>query len=128
MTPQIKTDAAALLACVAELLSEPTRWTKGAAARTVGNAQCTPEASNAVCWCLTGAVERCGYPTGTARNVALSALSAAILLRNGLEPDSGLHSRPVARLQFWNDSALRWHGEVVAVIAEARSRLTAETG
>ena len=124
-----KTSAAAILADVSELLSEPTRWTKGTAARLADNLPVAANHPHARCWCLTGAVDHCGYRArrGTpAMILATRALSSAILLNDGLEPDPGIRGGGVYdRVAIWNDMAEREHGEIVAVIAEARARLAA---
>lgn len=43
---------------VAELLEDPGRWTKKANARTWWRFSTDPNASNARCWCIMGAIQK----------------------------------------------------------------------
>lgn len=52
--PEVK----AKLQEVRALLSDPSRWTKGAFARDASGHNTMPSAGNAVCWCLNGAVRK----------------------------------------------------------------------
>jgi hypothetical protein len=42
-----------------ELLSDSSKWTKGAGARDNDGIRCSPASPDAVCWCLFGAITRC---------------------------------------------------------------------
>lgn len=44
---------------IKELLSDETRWTKGAGARDKDGHLCSTNDEAAVCWCLAGAINRC---------------------------------------------------------------------
>jgi len=47
---------------VCELLSDETKWTKGAFARDVKGVECSPNTWVAQSWCLLGAISKCyGY-------------------------------------------------------------------
>lgn len=47
-----------ILVAAKELLSDPSRWTKGALARNENGEQISYNATTATCWCTVGAVAR----------------------------------------------------------------------
>ena len=53
--PRLVGDA---IMAVLELLADPDRWTRGAAARDAAGRPCSPTSSTAVAWSLDGAIER----------------------------------------------------------------------
>jgi len=44
---------------IRELLSDESKWCKGAIARAVSGFEVKPESEDAVCWCIGGAFELC---------------------------------------------------------------------
>lgn len=44
---------------VQELLSDRSKWTQGRLARDARGIPCSPRSSEAVCWCVYGALDKC---------------------------------------------------------------------
>ena len=76
---------------VLELLSDESKWTKGAAARDVSGKDVASRSRAAVSWCLLGAVHKC-YSTSE------KADRAACALREAVEALYGFYS-----LVLWQD-------------------------
>lgn len=91
------------LRAVRKLLSKPERWTKHANARRADGEPTALHARQATCWCLGGAVGKCGTSGDSAWN-AMKALVKAQRL-----------SQPM-RLSIWNDAPRRTHADVLALL------------
>ncbi len=85
---------------VRDLLTDESKWTKDTYARDKDGNATTPGASDAVCWCLVGALERCYIPTS----------------------EFGLVYERLARrtdgAAKWNDASERTFPEVRALVEE----------
>jgi hypothetical protein len=91
-------------------ISSPTNWCRGAGARDTQGQPCGSFSTNAVCWCVGGAIEReCAQDFGFRMEVeALVAKHAGCGART---------------LHKWNDEKGRTHGEVVAAVDAAIAEL-----
>lgn len=70
------------LRAVRELLSDPSRWTRGAYARDAEGNYANASGPNAVCWCAVGAFEKVtGYKSG-----AISRSIDSLLRLWGFDP------------------------------------------
>ena len=79
MARDYKAEAATILERMATLLASPDRWTKRTSALDADGAACASLADEAVCWCLTGALDRCGFRlSGGGTLYAAYALRTAI--------------------------------------------------
>lgn len=87
-----------------ELIADPKKWTKYAAARDHHGASVSPRDRRAACFCARAAIRRCYGFDGEA--AALAAVAAAI-------PGDGA---PHSKLIDWNDRPERTHAEVVALL------------
>lgn len=83
------------------LLSDENRWTRGKYARNKEGVGVPPESEEAVCWCLTGAIERIGQ-TPNERTQLFIQLSV---------PLTG-----ITNLQYFNDNCT--HQELLQLIKE----------
>jgi len=54
---------------IRELLSDESKWTKGASTRDVAGRPVNPLDTAAVCWCLDGAAEKCAVGFNEYRDV-----------------------------------------------------------
>lgn len=72
---------------VKDLLNIPRRWIKRRSAQRDDGRECPPTDPLAVCFCLTGGIDRC-YPPGSAREEARRRLREAIryVLGRDMEP------------------------------------------
>lgn len=106
------------------LISDPSRWTKGAEARDIGGKSISSRSDSAVCFCSSGAVEhivwrdRASCPVST--NKALFA--GLIALCEEVERDTG-YRKPI---EVWNDNEARTHEEVLTLFDLAIERLEEE--
>jgi hypothetical protein len=91
---------------VAELLSDPARWTQGYYARDAKGALVGPASQRAVCWCLLGAIVRVYGRRGHS-----SCLVASLREALNLPPD--------VTLTNWNDAPARTHAEVLDLCRRA---------
>lgn len=87
---------------VRDLLTDESKWTKNASARAACGSERFPTATDATCWCLTAAVERC-YPSGYAD--VFNRIRERLRLGN--------HS-----IVHWNDQKGRTFPEVRALVEE----------
>lgn len=86
---------------IKELLTDESKWTKGAFARTIDNAQICSASQLAVCFCLQGAMFRCYTILDEFRVTRIKILKE---LRSG---DS---------IASWNDAPERTFAEVKALV------------
>lgn len=70
---------------VLELLTDKTKWTKRAYARNQDGESCSSRHSEAVCWCLSGAINACYPYNDAARYEAQKKVEAAIATLCGFE-------------------------------------------
>lgn len=90
-----------------ELLSDPSRWTKGATARnSIGNIVSSYDPT-AVCFCLIGAIFRI-YPDDYP-----NAFNERVAIHKQLEGRLSNHD-----IVGWNDAPERTHEEVLALLKE----------
>lgn len=93
-----------------ELLAKPEHWTKGhMAVDALGN-EVSARSTEAVCFCLLGALVRCyndGTVEGTSRYVRVRSELRERVKQLGLSGIIG-----------WNDDDVRTHEEVLAVLKE----------
>jgi len=83
---------------VRELLSDETKWTRGALARNAQGIRVAPDASDATAWCVIGALRRCyGRDPTDAYDRLLQAVGYESVL-------------------FWNDEPIRGFTEVKALV------------
>ena len=102
---QINDKAVALLERAAVFVG--IGWTQGAAARNAASAPVSATATEAVCWCATGALLIASYRVGllklsggdetAVRRAAKDALEKLIRGYTGLTPDRG------GLIAYWND-------------------------
>ena len=83
-----------------ELLSDPSKWTQRVNARNSNGIPTLSFASNAVCFCLYGAMCRC-YPNEEERSRVQRELHSNVPLRN---------------VAAWNDAPERTHAEVLELV------------
>ena len=103
------------LAALDALFCDESKWTRGAFGRTASGDSCTSWDSFAVCWCLSGGINRVCRNTSDALPAAQTAereLRGALLID---EPILG-----------WNDSPSRTFADIKKLIADTRERLQAE--
>jgi hypothetical protein len=120
-----------------ELLSDETRWTKGANARTRQNKPTAPFSSNAVCFCLTGAVTKAvseimdeGLDTKT---IIVLSRAQNLVFRTMSEPKGASalmfwedKTSSVCKIMRYNDAADTTHEDVLSLIQEATKLLKNE--
>ena len=80
---------------IRELLSDESKWTKGADARDCDGTPAHPYSEKAVCWSLVGAIQKCYGPI-----LPLNKIYNKILLSLGLEHLVGGGSTNVNRWCF----------------------------
>lgn len=109
-----------------ELISDPSKWTQGVAARYTGGDPCQPHDQEAVCWCALGSVVWSVYSVCDSRVVAVDLSSSLLEL---LDKESGIphleadgSPRPLAA---FNDS--HTHAEVLALFDKAIAKMEAAT-
>lgn len=85
---------------IKELLTDSSKWTKGSLAKTETNCYVSPSHTQAVCWCLLGAIFRCYKETEL-------EISAKIFKTLGINS-----------ITDWNDSPERTFDEVKALVLE----------
>lgn len=86
---------------VHELLSDETKWTRACGARDATGRQVEPCSSNAVCWCLVGAIEKC-FPSAERwrdRRLIMERIS------NRLSVGGAPGTHDVLDIMSWNDHA-----------------------
>lgn len=88
---------------VKELLSDESKWTKGAYARNALGRQALVEDSEAVCWCFEGAIMKC-YG-----DILSQVIEDKILAKISLQNHS---------IITWNDDSERTFAEVKALVEE----------
>lgn len=99
-----------LLAVAKNLLT--TGWTQDVEARNADGKPVTAESTKAVCWCLTGALDRARWLLGASSDVqgrAVGRVHKAISKRHG----------QFSTIPNWNDEAGRKQAEVIEVVTEA---------
>lgn len=84
-----------------QLLEKPEAWTKGAAARDRDGRSVDFNHPDAICWCVTGAIEKC-YPCNISNRDARNRLKAAV--------------RAVDWIHKWNDAQTTTHSQVLEVL------------
>jgi hypothetical protein len=112
---------------VRELLSNPRRWTKEAAARSAEGYPLDATASGAVCWCLFGAV---AHYTGTLRYVrqdVLNALAATLNYSHDSDawPIVEFNDGEYTTHAEFNDLPTTTHSDVLNLIDRTIARLEA---
>ena len=92
----------ALARRVRALLEAPERWTQGAFARTRKGQPCESDDSDAVCWCIRGALTKsAGGRDSPARNDLLDVVERCV---------------PCLSLAVWNDAKSTTHADVLALL------------
>lgn len=98
---------------VADLLSDPARWTQGAIKRDAAGNATYAGGEPAVCWCLDGAVLEV-YGRGN----IIWATQQVERARERLREAIGLPES--VELYQWNDAPGRKHAEVLAAVVKAK--------
>lgn len=105
-----------------ELLARPDGWTSGAQARDAGGAAVKPEAADARCWCVCGALRRAASMAlrpsdeSTRLRALCLAETAARHLSTALMRDFGVpcpSGNAMRHLTEWNDLVGRRQADVV---------------
>jgi hypothetical protein len=84
-----------------ELLSDPSKWTKGVIARNSNGERVAGYDPSATCFCLYGAIKRC-YP-GYAAEETFSRIQECVPDRDAIG---------------WNDAPERTYDEVITLLKE----------
>lgn len=87
-------------ASLTSIFNHPSRWTKGAFARDKDGVEVDLRIREASCWCLAGALRRCGIGD-----------------MSGILCASGFPAFQTASIPDWNDQVLSF--EEIRVVAEA---------
>ena len=90
-----------------ELLDSEEKWTKGTYARDKRGKGISPICSNAVCFCLLGAIEKC-YSSEKKENLDYAVISK---IRRHLNLRTGT-------IACWNDAPERTFEEVKSLVEE----------
>jgi hypothetical protein len=98
---------------VRELLSAPEAWTKGYYANDKDGGMVYPESEEAVCWCLSGAINRC-YSGLSDRRFAEAKLEASI---RELFPNLKVHQHDSLIVAFNDHKAT--YGDIRKVVEHA---------
>jgi hypothetical protein len=101
------TEILTILRSVRTLLARRTAWTKYTSARDSNGDSVSVSSADAVCWCLGGALDRCGDSI-----VALGSVTNFLSARLG-----------VLRIGEWNDTHA--HVEMLAMLDETIAELEA---
>lgn len=86
------------------LLSDPARWTRGGYAKTAEGLLTGSSHSNAVCWCLAGALRKEAYELLVAPSSVAEAFAKA----------TGIRDIPV-----FNDNLQTTHDDILAALDKA---------
>src|SRR3974390_3229322 len=107
-----------VLKATRSILEKPERWTQGASARNAVGHVVNFADSDAVCWCLTGAIQKAVY--GDIDVLVLDAMNYAF---NEIDRTLGYSG-----ILGWNDWPLRTHDEVLELLDSTIDRLGCENG
>lgn len=102
-----------VLDVVDNILSSPRQWTKHAAAKDYRGVSVPWQSDNAVCFCLSGALDRAGYITNATPEEYHDALETLAKATNKLGGPGGIIK--------YNDRNSTTFADVKAVIAYARA-------
>lgn len=94
----------------AEIIEPEGAWTQSWFAKTAEGEPCGVFEPSAVCWCVSGAIQRASDGNGHATYAAMVALERHLRLP-GYSP-----------VTFWNDSLQRTQAEAVAALRAAAER------
>lgn len=113
---------------VAELLNDPSKWTREAYARNANGEAITARSPDAVCWCLTGALLRVFSTADTrygSRDLQLAEAEEKLYEALRTEPDWEKYradrrkDRDVFNLAAWNDAFGRTFADVRRLVEQA---------
>lgn len=108
--------ASEILRAARALISDPARWTQGAFARDSSGDQVDRLTSEAVCWCLAGAVDAASYPERIGvDNYVIDFDRSAARLAAARALHTVIHDTVVS----FNDDPTRTHAEVLEAIDKA---------
>ena len=79
-----------------ELLSDPSKWTRGTYARNASGQRCPPKSAEAVCFCAVGAIDRVYSAHSNAEN----------------RLDEAVRELGYDSIVYWNDTPKRTFAEV----------------
>lgn len=97
---------------IKELLTDETRWTQFCEAQNARGNVVEPHASDAVCFCLIGAVIRCYRDPNERRDVLLK-------IRRKLTGDESTPEiLPLSIITQWNDRPTRTFNDVATLVNE----------
>lgn len=107
-----------------ELLEDPEYWTKAAAARDIAGFPDACLSSDAVCWCLLGAMQRVSHErTGTFH---VSTLLIAFLVERLLPQETDQHLTHAQHVAMFNDLATTSHEDVKALLTKTKEKFLEE--
>ena len=102
-----------------ELLSDPARWTKQVHARDANGREVPPKHSEAVCWCLDGAMLKVSGHEGFGMvGEAAEQYFAAQRIVRSIARDNGLMRGDMA-YSDWNDLKDTQHEDVLGLLDRA---------
>lgn len=97
-----------ILVATRELLTDPSHWTKGESARDVRGKEVPPNYPSAVCWCMTGALNK------VVRSPCVWFKSEAVLSAADL-----IHGVVGGPIPSFNDAPTTTHATVLRVLDAA---------
>jgi hypothetical protein len=115
--PAIRPATLAALRAIRSVVSDPSRWCQGAAAKNADGQRVSPGVPSAVCHCLMGLIGQIQPPA-----VSI-AVEDELIVTFGPPPPDTLDGSDVAA---WNDADGRTHADVLEAIDKTIARMGAE--
>lgn len=100
-----------ILVAARALLADPARWTKGESARDLRGKEVPPNYPSAVCWCMTGALNK------VVRSPCMWFKSEAVLSAAEL-----LETTVASEITSFNDNPATTHADVLRALDAAIER------